>query len=328
MEKQENMILIDWFSMTSKIHSPENFIALLGLQDVAWEETKGANGYQSRLYYDHISIHFNGREDMGIWLEMSGQGCRVFESRGHGDYNILFREWLENEDEMNVTRIDIAFDDHEGLLNIKQLVKDTQELGDDNKPIEFVSKFKKRDVIWSHDDGGAPALTVQHGRKGSETMIRIYDKAAERGFTDRHWIRVELQLRQDRAGEFVHELLARKSDVGLLFRGVIYNYLRYVEPDDFDSNRWRWPCKDYWEKLLDGIGRIRLYKKPGTDYNMINLENFVIGQAGNAIDTYIRIKGECSFMEALKSRPNKNLKPEYRRLIKDSEKGWVSEFTP
>ena len=31
----ENMILIDWFSMTSKIHSPENFISMLGLQDVS-----------------------------------------------------------------------------------------------------------------------------------------------------------------------------------------------------------------------------------------------------------------------------------------------------
>lgn len=328
MENQGNVILIDWFSMTSKIHSPENFIALLGLQDFLWEEMNGANGYKNRLYYDHISIHYNGREDMGIWLEMSGQGCRVFESRGHGDYDILFREWLENEDEMNVTRIDVAFDDHEGLLDIKQLVKDTQDLDDDNNPAQFVSKFRKREVIWSHDDGGAPALTVQHGRKGSETMIRIYDKAAERGFTDRHWIRVELQHRADRAADFVRELLARKSDVGLLFRGVIYNYLRYVEPDDFDSNRWRWPLKDYWAKLLDGIGRIRLYKKPGTVYNMLNLESFVIGQAGNAIDTYIRIKGVDGFVEDLKNRPNKNIKSQYRQLIRDSEKGWVMESDP
>lgn len=328
MENQENVILIDWFSMTSKIHSPENFIALLGLEDMVWEEMNGANGYKSRLYYDHISIHYNGREDMGIWLEMSGQGCRVFESRGHGDYDILFREWLDNEDEMNITRIDIAFDDHEGLLDIKQLVKDTQALDDDLTPVEFVSKFRKREVIWSHDDGGAPALTIQHGRKGSETMIRIYDKAAERGFADRHWIRVELQHRAERAADFVRELLARKSDVGLLFRGVIYNYLRYVEPDDFDSNRWRWPLKDYWAELLDGIGRIRLYKKPGTVYNMLNLESFVIGQAGNAIDTYIRIKGVDGFVEDLKNRPNKNIKAQYRQLIRDSEKGWVLESDP
>lgn len=328
MENQENVILIDWFSMTSKIHSPENFISLLGLEDMLWEEMNGANGYKSRLYYDHISIHYNGREDMGIWLEMSGQGCRVFESRGHGDYDILFREWLDNEDEMNITRFDIAFDDHEGLLDIKQLVKDTQALDDENNPTEFVSKFRKREVIWSHDDGGAPAHTVQHGRKGSETMIRIYDKAAERGFTDRHWIRVELQHRADRAADFIRELLIRKCDVGLLFRGVLYNYLRYVDDPMADSNKWRWPMKDYWEKLLDGIGRIRLYKKPGTDYNMINLENFVIGQAGNAIDTYIRIKGVDAFVQDLKNRPNKNIKAQYRQLIRDSEKGWVSESDP
>lgn len=319
MEKQENVILIDWFSMTSKIHSPENFIALLGLEDAVWEDMSGANGYKSRLYYDHISIHYNGREDMGVWLELTGQGCRVFESYGHGDYNILFREWLNNEEDMNITRIDIAFDDHEGLLNIQQLVSDTQSLDGDNMPTEFISKCRKREVIWSHDDGGKPALTIQHGRKGSETMIRIYDKAAERGFADRHWIRVELQHRADRAADFVRELLERQSDVGLLFRGVIYNYLRYVEPDDFDSNRWRWPLKDYWANLLDGIGRIRLYKKPGTVYNMSNLYNFVIGQAGNAIDTYIKIQGVDGFVKDLKNRSGKNIKAQYRELIREAE---------
>lgn len=318
----ENLILIDWFSMTSKIHSPENFIALLGLEDYLWEETKGANGYQSRLYYDHISIHYNGREDMGIWLEMSGQGCRVFESRGHGEYDILFREYLENPDEMNITRIDIAFDDHEGLLDIKQLVNDTQALDDDNMPTEFVSKFRKREVIWSHDDGGVPALSVYHGRKGSDAMIRIYDKAAERGFADQHWIRVELQLRQERAGDFVRELLQRRSDVGLLFRGVLYNYLRYVDDPYTDSNKWRWPLKAYWAQLLDGIGRIRLYKKPGTVYNMLNLQSFVIGQAGNAIDTYIQIRGIDGLMEDLSNREHKDLKPDYKRLIRESKEGW------
>lgn len=305
--------------MTSKIHSPEGFIRLLGLSEAVWEDMPGARGYKSRLYYDHISIHYNGREDMGIWLEMSGQGCRVFETYGHGDYNILFREWMENEEDMNVTRIDIAFDDHCGLLNIKQLVKDTQALDEDNYPTELISKFRKREVIWSHDDGGKPALTVYHGRKGSETMIRIYDKAAERGFADRHWIRVELQLRQARAGEFVRELLLQESDVGTLFRGVLYNYLRYVEPDDFDTNRWRWPLKDYWANLLESVGRIQLYKKPGTEYNIFNLQDFVLGQAGNAIDTYIRIRGVDGFMEDLNHRPNKNIKAQYRELIREAE---------
>ena len=82
-------MLIDWVSITSKIHSPANFIDLLGLRDVTWETVHGAHGYRDRLYWGCISIHFNGRDDMGIWLEMSGQGCRNFESFGTGDYEAL-----------------------------------------------------------------------------------------------------------------------------------------------------------------------------------------------------------------------------------------------
>ena len=95
-EKVMNLVMYDWVSITSKIHSPQNFIELLGMQDVSWELVKGARGYMDRLYWGSISIHYNGREDMGVWLEMSGQGCRSFETFGNGDYESLFDEVRQN----------------------------------------------------------------------------------------------------------------------------------------------------------------------------------------------------------------------------------------
>ena len=86
---RENAILIDWLSLTSKLHSPEEIISLLGMEDCKWQAMHGMHGYQERLWYDSISIHYAGRADMGVWLEMSGQGCRAFETYGHGDYNVL-----------------------------------------------------------------------------------------------------------------------------------------------------------------------------------------------------------------------------------------------
>lgn len=79
-----NCVIYDWVSITSKIHSPQNIIEDLGLQDVTWETVAGARGYRDRLYWNKISIHFNGREDMGVWLEMSGHGCRALRVRGRG----------------------------------------------------------------------------------------------------------------------------------------------------------------------------------------------------------------------------------------------------
>ena len=193
----ENCVLYDWVSITSKIHSPQNLIDLLGFNDpsIVWEQVKGAHGYQDRLYWGCISIHYNGREDMGVWLEMSGQGCRNFESYGSGDYDSLFREVFDNPDEMNVTRLDVAFDDHSGIL-------DQSIICDDTRNHEFISRFRQVDVHYS--TGGD---SVTFGDRSSDLLIRIYDKAAERGYTDgRHWVRVELQLRRERALDFCRAL--------------------------------------------------------------------------------------------------------------------------
>lgn len=300
----QNTIMYDWVSITSKIHSPDDFIRLLGLDDpaIVWQTTKGAHGYRDRLYWERISIHYNGGSpDMGIWLEMSGQGCRAFESFGSGDYDSLFREVADNPGEMKITRLDVAFDDHEGLLDIHQICEDTRNQ-------EYVSKFRSWQVIDS--DGGASLVL---GSYTSDVLIRIYDKAAERGCTDgRHWVRVELQLRRDRAQAFVDA----GGDVGIKFRGVLSNYARYVdEPDGYDSNRWRWPCKRYWAALLEGVARIQIFTQPGTDYNMVNLETQVFVNNGNAIYTYLETHTVEQFMATLKELRPKRLNPKYAALI-------------
>lgn len=309
-----NCVLYDWVSITSKIHSPQNFIELLGLQDVTWETVAGARGYRDRLYWNHISIHYNGREDMGVWLEMSGQGCRAFESYGTGDYEVLFDEVRENLGEMNLTRLDVAFDDHEGLLDIWELERDTRDL-------LFVSKFRRTMLEWLWDmETEIGAVSIYHGRKVSEVMIRIYDKAAERGFTDgRHWVRVELQLRQERALAFVDE----PGTIGGKFAGVIRNYVRYVEKSD-DSNKWRWPMKLYWERFLGGAAAIRLYVKPGVEYNLHNLEQFVYQQAGGAVATLMEIVGEDEFRRGIQQRGTQ-LNPKYRALLDEHRSGIMSK---
>lgn len=75
----DNYICYDYLSFTSKIDSVNSIAALLGLSDLSFETIKGFYGYRDRLYFDGISIHFNGRPGMGVCVEMSGHGCRNFE---------------------------------------------------------------------------------------------------------------------------------------------------------------------------------------------------------------------------------------------------------
>ena len=189
----EDIILYDWLSFTTKRSDPYYIVDILGLSHVPWETIKGARGYKDRLYFNCISIHFNGRDDMGVWCEMSGQGCRAFEtltslSSKWGD---LFHTITANN--MNITRLDVAYDDHTGTLDINQIIQDTRKQ-------EYISKSDYWEIVES-----SKGQTVQFGSPQSDTLIRIYDKARERNCpAGEHWIRCELQLRRDRAVAFTN----------------------------------------------------------------------------------------------------------------------------
>lgn len=304
MGETENRILYDWVSITSKIHCPKDFIRLLGLdaQEIFWEQTKGAHGYRDRLYWEKISIHYNGREDMGVWLEMSGQGCRAFETFGSGDYQALFAEVLMEPQQVHLTRLDVAFDDHSGILPMEELLEDAREG-------QYVSKARRGMVTIGTGDA-LQEDSILMGSRSSLILCRIYNKAAERGFKDgRHWIRVELMLKDERALSFIQ----LPGDVGDNFRGILDNYLRFVEPGT-DSNRWRWPLRVYWDELLDGAGRIRLFSSPGADYNVINCEDFVFRQAGGAIFTLLELYGTELFLQKLKEQRGP-LSAKYQKLL-------------
>jgi len=294
----ENIVLYDWLSFTSKKHSPEDLIAALGLSEVPWSITKGARGYQDRKYFSCISIHYNGRADMGVWVEMSGQGCRTFETLSRlqdNKWEKLFGFIRENG--LKITRLDVAYDDHTGILNIRDIVQDTQAG-------MFISRSNYWETVLS-----SKGATVQIGSPQSKVLIRIYDKAAERGKTDEHWIRVEIQMRDDRAIQFTRIPLP----IGQAFAGVLLNYLRYIIPDE-DSNRWRWPMMEYWSNLIEDAEKISIFRAPGMEYNEERCKNYVINQAGNAIDACIQMYGLEEFASMIEQRQTAR-NPKYDMIV-------------
>ena len=226
----KSMIIYDWISFSYKINNPQYIINLLGLQEFSWEQIKGSQGYSKRLYCNSISIHFDGFND-GCWVEISGQGCRFFEEYTKSSYEELFKEILNNE-LYNITRIDIAFDDHDDILDISKIVSDTQVQN-------YISKATEWEIRLS-----SKGTTVNIGSPKSDVLIRIYDKAAERGKVEENWIRIEIQLRDARAYEF----LRLDDTIGNKFRGVLLNYLRYIKPSKTDTNKRRWEIRKYGKK--------------------------------------------------------------------------------
>ena len=338
MHDNTNKILIDWLSITSKRYSAKEMIELLGLESASWEKGNGYHGYASKLWYDSISIHYDGVSgNMGTWLEMSGQGCRAFESYSNKRdlyntdmYEPLFRLVVENPKEFNITRLDVAFDEFTGILDGKRVLDDTV-----NK------KFKSKAEWWS-GTVSSDGLSMNIGSPKSKVVIRIYDKRAERlaKITDcdqrqrieediPHWMRVELQLRDDRALEFIKTMMGcgkcskngELMSIGAVYTGVLANYLDYgyAVPARGNPDKLVWHTFSYWQDVLMGAEAISIYSQPGTEYNLSRLENYVCNMAGNAVDALLKIRGVDGFIEKLKDRhikPN----PKYIMLIEDEKR--------
>lgn len=298
---QENLILFDWLTFTSHCDSPESIMLLLGLKDVPWQKMdKGRNGYRQRYFFENISILYDGAENMGVCVDMSGTGCRAFESFSTINWTELMQILYFNSDDYNVTRLDMAFDDHTGILDIDELRDDT----DDHM---YVSRSRTWKVEY-----GSSGTTIYHGSPKSDMYIRIYDKAAERDLENVHWIRVEMQMRDEIAAGFIDGLMIHP--VGDQFRGVLHNYLRYVQDPGVDTNMSRWPMTKYWSDLIQGIAQIRCWSAPGVEYNEFHLSNYVINQAGNALDCYLKIFGMDDLIRELGNRSIKP-SPKYQRLL-------------
>lgn len=303
-----NVILRDWFTFTSKVHDPREIIAALGLGSCAWTEMTGWYGYRKRLTFGNISVMYEGSEGMGVCCEMTGQGCRNFES-----YTTLPGKWDDllafvKANDLHVTRLDVAFDDHTGVLDIERVRQDTRER-------KFVSRFRKFKIEESFAGEDDPVgLTVNFGTRASEMMVRIYDKAAERGYTDgQHWVRCEMQLRDGRAAAF----LAVDRPIGEVFAGALLNYLRFVEPDGSDSNKRRWAMAEYWHDFLGDVEKVRLYTAPGAEYNMAKCKHYVVDMAGNAIAAMMEICGSMEEFEAMIENRRCKPNPKYELILRE-----------
>jgi len=294
----KNCVLVDWLSFTSKIDDVLTVMELLGFEPSAFQTIKGMHGYTEREYYDGVNIHYGGRDE--VWVEMSGNGCRVFESFGHGDWLQLLSVLVNDPASYHITRLDIAYDDHQGLLDIDKMAQDCLQG-------HFISRWRWWQVVQS-----SQGISIYHGSPKSDARLRVYDKAAEKG-KEGHWVRVEMQLRDGRATEFSRQML--DTPLGELYCGVLSNYIRYVVPDGTDSNRWRWDMQGYWADFLGDAEKIKLYVAPGIEYNFANLEGYVVNQAGAAVAAYIRIVGEEEYLAVVEKKLNISRNPKYKQLI-------------
>lgn len=332
MENQENRIIIDYFSFVSKCDDERTILRLLDLTALPFEESAGMHFYKKSLRYcvdgsTCIIILYGGHEyrnysdgkmicDDDVCVMMSGKGCRVFETNSKYSFMDLFAYIYDNPDDYNITRLDIAYDDFKGLLDINTLAFDT-----------FQQSYITKSRTWKVETGSA-GTSIYFGSDKSPILLRIYDKKAEQKITDEdlHWVRVELQLRDDRASNAV-KYINSGICIDEVYFNALNNFIRFVEKSETDSNKYRHKLKEYWKNFLEYYGKLSLYTEPGDDYCNEKLKMYIEKQCSPSIVTFCAIYGLKPFLKFLYDRSRFDLNVKYKNLLIKNDKDLESMRT-
>lgn len=254
--------LIDWLRATLKTTDLNQAYRLLGIEESEFKDMPtGLYGYKKQKACGNIRIMYEGKPDMGIHIEMSGQGCREFETFHNGDWHrFLVDLWNCGA---NFSRIDLAIDDirYNGeppYFKVRQLIRKA-------KRGEVLTKWKsgRRIEKFRFSDGKSEGDTLYCGSPQSMLQLRFYEKDKERiaegkeleeGLTA--WNRVEFEMRDDRA-QMAVEWICRGIPVGELIFGILSHYINFVDRVK-DENKARWPVSKFWTDFLNNAQKLRL----------------------------------------------------------------------
>ena len=227
-----------------------------------WEEQSGGTKfYYHQCKRGNITLLWDGiTAGMGTRFELSGQGCRELEGLP------LFRGWpvmLAALCEMGArfTRVDVALDDHAGLLSLPIIREKMQKR-------ELATHYKKGRGMWEcslADEEGAAGLdagtaeTLYLGRRDGMSMVRFYDWQAKHG-GDESFVRCELELHKRYAHKLA-ERLAAGTDIGIMAASVIKAKVLFKEPGE-EAQKTRWQTCEWWDKFLGAVEAVKLSVRP------------------------------------------------------------------
>lgn len=269
-------VLFDWLTFTIRCFAdPEQVIKyILGLDPADFEQANSPlSGYMQAVEYGNIYVCYAAREDekfqnFGICVSMSGKGCRTFEDNSklhrmegctdaqgliNPAFSALFQLLHSYGDSVHITRIDIACDDHVGLL-------DLDLIWDKLNAKEYNSRLASYGQNRSFKHGQCLGNTIYIGSKSSDFYVRCYDKAkqlfkpSEDGF-HQHYVRLEMVLKHENAQEFMLQFVNSES-IGSIAAGILREKLNFIDRDDTNISR----CSlcDWWSKFLGLVEVVQL----------------------------------------------------------------------
>lgn len=250
----KSRVMLDWCGFT--VPSENHAFSCLGIEKESFTPLEsGAMGYSKTYILGHIKIYYEGSIDMGCHVDMSGQGCREFES-----FKIPWWELASKVFQCSgkFTRIDLALDDFDKRLRLT-----TMEAKIRRGAVSSIFKKARSLKEYLIEDGSFTGKTLYFGSSTSRLQIRVYDKTLEqisKGNEEvpEFWVRIEMQCRNERAQSIATYLIFDQGkDIGTLYKQFLSHYLNFLIRRS-DSNKRRWPVCDWWLSFLDNLPGLKL----------------------------------------------------------------------
>lgn len=274
-------VSVDWLSFT--VHDEdctlESIIDILGFTREQFSNMpNGANGYKRMLKYENISILYDGADNMGVHVNITGSSiATVLEAHMESlatdtPFGVGYDIWGETVlshllrqicEVGKITRMDIAIDDYGCNYYSLEEIEDKIEQG------RVCSKWRARRNLSESKVSNNQKVghTMYFGSTQSEIMMRIYNKQLEQNkgkdindenYIHDAWIRWELELHKDRANE-VARLLLQQLSIGEIAIGVLSYYFRIITLDD--SNKSRCSIEPKWAKFVENVNKLKITVK-------------------------------------------------------------------
>lgn len=253
-------IVVDYLEVTFKtlpLEAVLEFFTPQSGEGEGWTELPcGRHGYRRGLVRGLLRVYHDGSEEMGIHVTASGQGCRQLEAEG------IVRAWEGSQGFVarllaagaEASRVDIALDDRLGYLQPEGIEAAVREG-------RCISRFRQADPRSKINlkDGSAGGWSMYLGAASSRVRVRFYDKAAEQRekgcAVEGHWMRCELQARDERAEWVLHHLMTEGAPA---IAGLVFAYVDFKEPGQEDTNRSRWRSCTWWMEFLGEVEKRRV----------------------------------------------------------------------
>lgn len=243
--------IVDYFAGTVKNKPVEEVLHYVGRYAGSFVESSGAHGYAKCYASDGFRVYHSGAAGMGVYVQVSGQGCALLAAHERFDtWGDFCRSWQAFGG--SATRIDLAFDDRSALLDIHKIAE-YAEAGN------YSSKYRTVNLQQYKHEGAETGRLVYFGTIQSDTSLCFYDKRLERlskGESDPgHWVRVEYRAKGKAAESVLSWLVGHPDLEGA--SGYLASAIEFREPSQ-DENKSRWPLCSWWEDFRTDSEKIRL----------------------------------------------------------------------